>query len=189
MDKIRTFIAIELPGEVRRRLAEIEKELLASGADVKWVPETNFHITLKFLGGVDADRVDALTKAVESATEGVSTFDAAFAGVGAFPNVRRPNVVWVGIVSGGEEMKALAARVDSALEKLGFAREERPFSAHVTIGRSRTGRNADKLRELIEKLVEAEAGSYRVEAVSVMESELRPTGPIYSRIAELRLKS
>jgi 2'-5' RNA ligase len=189
VDKLRLFVAVELAPAVRRRLAEIEKELLASGADVKWVPETNFHITLKFLGGVDADRVDAVSKAVESAAKDLPAFDAVLSGVGAFPNARRPNVVWVGIVSGGDEMKALAARVDSALEKLRFAREQRPFSGHVTIGRSRTPRNAEQLRELIEKLHDAEAGSFRVESVSIMKSELKPTGPIYSRIAELRLQS
>ena len=185
MDKLRLFVAIEIPAEVRRQLAEIEKQLLASGADVKWVPETNFHITLKFLGNVDADRVDPVSKAVESAVKDAAPFETSFAGVGAFPNLRRPNVVWVGMTSGGAEMQSLAERVDKALEKLGFAREERPFSAHVTVGRSRTGRNAEKLTELIETLRDAEAGSFRVESVAVMKSELRPAGPVYTQIADL----
>ena len=188
MDKLRLFIAIEIPAEVRRRLAEIEKELMASDADVKWVPEGNFHATLKFLGYVDEDRVEQVSRAVESAAKDSSAFEAALSGVGAFPNPRRPSVVWVGITSGVEEMKALAAKVEDALEPLGFAREERPFSAHITLGRTRSPRNADKLREIIERLREENAGRFEVEGVALMKSDLRPTGPVYSQIADCGLR-
>ena len=189
VDKLRLFIAIEIPAEVRRRLAEIEKELMASGADVKWVPEGNFHATLKFLGYVDEDRVEQVSRAVESAVKDSSAFEAALSGVGAFPNPRRPSVVWVGITSGVEEMKALAAKVEDALEPLGFAREERPFSAHITLGRTRSPRNADKLREIIERLREENVGPFEVEGVAVMKSDLRPTGPTYTCMADFGFRN
>lgn len=187
MEQLRLFIAVEIPAEIRKRLAEIEKQLMASVADVKWVPEGNLHITVKFLGSVDSDRVQAISSAVESAVNGSSAFNVALTGVGAFPNIRRPSVVWVGITSGGDELKAVAEKIDSAMEPLGFAREARPFSPHITVGRTRSPKNTDRLCELIERLREEDAGAFRVGAVSVVKSDLRPTGPIYTRIADLRL--
>lgn len=188
MDQVRLFIAVEIPAEVRSRLAEIEKRLMASGADVKWVPEGNFHITLKFLGGVDSSRVGDISSAVESAVSDASGFDAILAGVGAFPNTRRPSVVWVGITSGGDELSALAKRIEDAMEPLGFTREARAFSAHITVGRSRSPKNAAQLSEKLGQLRGEDVGSFRVDSVSVMKSDLRPTGPIYTKVAEVRLK-
>ncbi len=187
MENLRLFIAVEIPAEVRKRLGEIEKELVASGADVKWVPEGNFHATLKFLGGVSSARVDAVTSAIEGAVQGVPGFEVCLAGVGAFPNLRRPNVVWVGMKSGADQMKVLAERVERAMEPLGFAPEKRPFSPHITLGRARTPKNAERLKELIERLRDEEAGAFRVEGVALMKSDLRPTGPVYTRIADFRL--
>ena len=188
MDKIRTFIAVRLPAETRRRLAEVEKQLVASGADVKWVAEESFHVTLKFLGYVEPKRLDAITRAVESATDGAASFDANLSGVGAFPKASRPSVVWAGITAGSEEFKALAERVEVALERIGFAREPRPFSAHVTVGRVKSAKNLDRLQETIERLREEDVDSFRVEGVSVMRSDLRPTGPVYTEIADCKLQ-
>ena len=191
MDKIRTFIAVQLPEETRRRLAEIEKQLAASGADVKWVAEDSFHITLKFLGYVEPDRLDAVSQAVESSIKDIASFDAALSGVGTFPQSSRPRVVWVGITTGGEELKKLAERVEIALEDAGFAREAREFSPHVTVGRVRRGGSAgnlDGLCEIIERLREEHVGSFRVEGVAAMRSDLRATGPVYSRIADCKLQ-
>lgn len=186
IDKIRSFIAVPIPGEARRRLAEIGNRLAESRADVKWVVEDNFHITLKFLGyvGADSGRLEAVGRAVESAIEGAAPFDAVLSGVGAFPKPARPSVVWVGITAGAEELKALAERVECALERIGFARESRPFSAHITLGRVKSPKNLDKLRDVMETLREEHAGSFRVESVAVMRSDLRPTGPVYTRIGD-----
>jgi len=189
MDKVRTFIAILLPAAVRRRLAEIEGQLKTSGADVKWVAEENLHITLKFLGCVEPDRLGEVIKAIGSAVEGVNSFDAALSGIGAFPKVSRPSVVWAGVTIGCEELKALAERVEDAMERIGFAREARIFSLHVTLGRLRLPGKPDRLPEIIERLHAEEAGTFRVESVAVMRSDLRPTGPIYTEIGNCKLKS
>jgi 2'-5' RNA ligase len=188
MEQLRLFIAVEIPAEVRKRLAEIEQQLMAAGADVKWVPEGNFHITLKFLGNVESDRTDAIAAAVESAVQGVPCFDVTLSGTGAFPNTRRPNVVWVGMTSGADQMKVLAERVERAMEPLGFASENRPFSPHITVGRSKTPKNAENLREQIERQRDEAAGSFQVSNVSVMKSDLRPSGPTYTRISDVRLR-
>lgn len=184
MDSIRTFIAVRIPAEVRRRLADIEQKLKSSGADVKWVPEENFHLTLKFLGNVDPDRLRAVCDAIRSIAETSNAFEVTLTGVGAFPKASRPSVVWVGVTTGAEEMKALAARVDDALAGLGFLREERGFSAHVTLGRVRSARHIHRLPEVIESLKDEEAGVFTVGSVAVMKSDLRPSGPVYTVIEE-----
>ncbi len=183
MEKIRTFIAVRLPAEVRRRLMQIEKRLMQSGADVKWAPEENFHITLKFLGDVEQARIPAVEEAVRRAVSGLDAFDLTLAGVGAFGRPLR--VVWVGITSGSGELKSLAGRVEDALAEVGFPKEDRPFSAHVTLGRVRSPRGVERLRECIESLKNEPAGDVHVAGVTVMKSELRREGSTYTPIADL----
>jgi 2'-5' RNA ligase len=183
VEKTRTFIAVRIPEGVRRKLMEIERELMGSGADVKWVSAENLHITLKFIGPVEPNRVEAAARAVESAVQGITAFEVHLAGVGAFPKVSRPSVVWVGTGRGGEELKSLAERVESACEREGFEREPRPFSPHITIGRVKSPKGLDALAVGLERLRMAEAGSFPVEEVAVMKSELRPSGPVYSELA------
>lgn len=183
MDKIRTFVAVRLPAEIRRRLMLVEKRLMQSGADVKWVPEENFHITLKFLGDVEQNRLSAVKDAVGRAVEGASAFDLSLAGVGAFGRPLR--VVWVGIASGKDELKSLAKRVEDELAGIGFPAEDRPFSAHITLGRVRSPRGIEKLSACIESLNDEPVGDVHVDGASVMKSELRREGPAYTPIADL----
>ena len=187
MEKFRAFIAVSIPTDVCRRLAEIEKQLSASGADVKWVAEGNFHVTMKFLGDVDSNRIEELTEAICSAVQDMPPFEVALSGVGAFPNTRQPNVVWVGTSTGGDELKAIVERLDSSLECLGFAKEAKPFSPHITVGRTKTPRNFGQLREAIERLNDIQAGSFLVEEVALMKSDLRPSGQVYTKIAGCEL--
>lgn len=187
MAQIRTFIAVRLSSEIRRSLAEAARRLATSGADVKWVPEDNFHITLKFLGNVESLQMDAVVSACGSAVVGVSKFGVTLAGVGAFPKPSRPSVVWVGMVQGGDELARIAERIDSMLEPLGFPREARPFSPHITLGRVRSPKSLDRLKEAIESLRDAPVGEFRVESIAVIKSELRPQGSFYSALAEFVL--
>lgn len=189
MDKIRAFIAVRLPAEVRRRLMLIETRLVESRADVKWVAEENFHITLKFLGPVEEERIGAVCESVECAITGVKPFELTFAGVGAFPRPSSPRVVWVGTPSGADEMRSLAGRIDDAMEGLGFPKEDRPFSGHVTLGRVRNPHGTEKLRDCIESMRDEQAGMVRVDGVSVMKSELFRAGPVYSSIADLGFRA
>lgn len=188
MDKIRTFIAVRLPAAARRRLAEVEEALKESGADVKWVSEENLHITLKFLGYVENERMAAVCDAVKSAVDGLRPFDMSLSGVGAFPKPARPSVVWVGVRSGSEELKALAKQVEVAMERIGFAPEPRKFSAHVTVGRVKSAAGSHKLREAIERLRDEPVDSARVSGVAVMKSELYRTGPVYTVLKEFGLE-
>lgn len=184
MADLRLFVAVKVPDELGKRLADMEGRLAATGANVKWVPEGNFHLTLKFLGNVDEARVEAVTEALASAVAGAHTFDVALAGAGAFPNNRTASVIWAGINSGAEQMKSLARRVEDALEKIGFERESRPFKAHLTLGRARSSRNADRMGEMLDTMKAEEVGSFRVSAITLVKSDLRPSGPVYTTIKE-----
>ncbi|MCL6520030.1 MAG: RNA 2',3'-cyclic phosphodiesterase [Armatimonadetes bacterium] len=187
MEKIRTFIAVLLPAEVRSRLAEVKKQLIATKADVKWVSEENFHITLKFLGSIDAAKLDAVTDAVREAVESMNRFEIFLEGAGAFPRPSSPRVIWVGVKTGKDQLKEIARRVDTALEKLGFPREDRPFTGHVTLGRARSSQGVAPLRESIDKLRDESIGTVMVDSVAVMRSDLHPTGPIYTALRKVEL--
>lgn len=188
---IRTFIAIELPNAHHRALSDLQAQLKRErpARYVRWVAPENIHLTLKFLGDVDETKMPALQRAVAAACAGIAPFTLTIGGAGAFPNTRRPNVIWVGI--GGEvEMAArLGKKIDDACAALGFAPEERPFSPHLTLGRvKRDAKPNDRqfVGEMIINTTVGELGQLRVEHVSVMKSELQPGGSVYTRLAMIQ---
>ncbi|MGE5264678.1 MAG: RNA 2',3'-cyclic phosphodiesterase [Acidobacteriota bacterium] len=186
-EEIRTFIAVELQEEQKRALRQVQETLRAerAGRYVRWVAPEAVHLTLKFLGGVDADKMPGLQSALTRACADVPPFTLTLRGVGAFPNTRRPNVVWVGV--GGEigTITRLAEQIDGACASLGFSPETRPFSPHLTIGRvKRDVRPVDQqfVGEMVANNAVGELGECRVEHVSIMKSDLRPTGSEYTRL-------
>lgn len=181
MEKIRSFIAVPVGEEIRRAVEVVEGELKRSRADVKWVRPANVHITLKFLGGVEAGRMDLVSQTLAGALEGARSFDAAVSGVGTFPpNPRRARVVWVGLSDGVGEMKELAGRVEEAMAGIGFEKEKRAFKSHLTIGRVRRGaRRLDDLGRAIAE-VEFKRLKLSVDRVNLVKSELTPSGAVYT---------
>lgn len=150
--------------------------------DVAWVARDNFHLTLKFLGGVDAARLDAIVAALTGVAVAWRPFDLGLGGLGAFPSPTRPRVLWVAIEDGAAEAARLAAQVDEALAGLGFERETRPFSPHVTLGRARQPRRQPRLAEVLRG---GGAGRQRVERLSLVQSELSPRGARYTELSAL----
>ncbi len=191
-EPIRTFVAIELDDTHHRSLGELQRRFkheCAEGA-VRWVAPENIHLTLKFLGQVDAGKMPALLHAVSDACAGIAPFSLSIAGAGAFPNRQRPNVIWVGVAGEVERAALLAQRVDERCAELGFARDERPFLPHLTLGRvKRFASLADRraIGEMIANAQVGELGRLRVQRVSVMKSELRSGQRMYTRLAEIQL--
>jgi RNA 2',3'-cyclic 3'-phosphodiesterase len=166
---------------VRARLAAEAERLRPLALDVAWIARDNLHVTLKFLGGVEADRLDALTIALLAVAARRSAFDVTLRGLGAFPSPTRARVLWAGVDTGGAALAALAADVDEALAALGLPRETRAFSAHVTLGRVREPRaNAALARALTGA---GPLGHQVVRRVSLMQSHLSPRGARYTEIA------
>jgi 2'-5' RNA ligase len=183
---LRLFVAVELPTSVRRALGELVRDLARCGADVKWVEEENFHITLKFLGEVDPARLPEVQAALVRATRGAKPFSFEAAGTGAFPSPARPRVLWVGVGRGAEELGSLAARVDGELARVGFAPEARAFSPHLTIGRVRSPRGMSDLVDAMERAC-FPAREVLVEEIVLFRSTLGRAGPVYTPVARYRL--
>ncbi len=185
---MRTFIAVGISSEVREKIAQIQAEFRKGDPDVKWVEPENLHITLRFLGEVSEDKLSGVIEKIRLATAGISNFRAHIFGLGGFPNLKSPRVVWVGVGEGKEELKNLSERIEENLSYLGFAKEKRGFSAHLTIGRVRSPRKREKLVKKIEELERHDVGEFSVDRVLVMESQLSSKGPTYRIIEEVNLK-
>jgi len=155
--------------------------------DVAWVVPGNLHLTMKFLGEVAEGRIGAIVSALTGAVSDVNAFDANCAGLGAFPSLTRPRVIWAGVTAGTGAMVDLAGRVDAALAGLGFARDERPFSPHITLGRARQPGRNPTLAKALRGAAGCEFGRMRVAGASLMRSELSPRGARYTELATVSL--
>jgi len=185
---MRTFIAVAISSEVREKLAQIQAEFRKGDPDVKWVEPENLHITLKFLGEVSENKLPDVIEKARLAVSEISNFRMHLSGLGSFPNLKSPRVVWVGTSEGKDELKKLNEKIEENLSNLGFAREKREFSAHLTIGRVRSLRGKGKLVKKIEELGNTDVGEFSVDKVLVMESQLSPKGPTYRIIEKIDLK-
>ncbi len=177
-----------MPDEARARLAaEVDRLRATERAggtlpEVVWVAPDNFHLTVKFLGALDVQRLPDVERALGEAVAGATPFDLTLHGLGAFPSAARPRVIWAGTSEGAVELAAVAARVEGALAPLGFPAEERPFSAHVTLGRVRTPRRNPKLAAALAAAADVELLRVAVARVSLMRSDLSPRGARYSEL-------
>ena len=186
-EPIRSFVAVKITPEAAERIGAAQARLRAAGRDVKWVDAQSFHITLKFLGGVEQERLAEVWRATTEALDGTAAFTMRFRGIGAFPNPGRARVIWAGIVEGAEELTEMAARVEAACETHGFEREGRPFRAHVTLGRVRRPAANPALEAAMGEQVELELGEARVDRALLMKSELSRGGAVYHILEETLL--
>jgi 2'-5' RNA ligase len=191
-EPVRTFIAIELSEEIRTQLAEAQARLRARspGRAVKWVHPEGIHLTLKFLGNVPTGKISALSGAIERAVAGHTAFDIHLAGLGCFPDLNRPRVVWVGVEGDLEALEALQRAVEKELNALGYPPEGRRFTAHLTLGRVRDDAAPDERRRLgeaVRAIVLESGASTTVHQVSLMKSDLQPTGAVYTQLAAAKL--
>jgi RNA 2',3'-cyclic 3'-phosphodiesterase len=182
---LRAFIALEVPGQVLDSLVAFQDEIRATGADVKLVEKENLHFTLKFLGEItEAQVAEAKSKLQGLALKGA---EVVVRGAGAFPSLSQPRVVWAGV---GPEHEALiqpiADAVISSLKGIG-ERDDRPFRAHITLGRVRSGKNSRQLAELLAKNHDRVFGTVRLTALKLKSSMLTPSGPIYKDLGEYPL--
>lgn len=181
---MRLFIAVNLEEGLKKKIVPLEEELRKTGADVKWVEVKNLHLTLKFLGEVDEKKVTQIEQIVRPILANFSSFEMLLSGFGVFPNLNYPRVVWVGIKEGSEKLKVLSEEIENSLVPLGFPKENRPFTAHLTLGRVRSAKNKQELIKKIEERKNQEIGSQKVEKIYLMQSTLQPTGPIYTPVKE-----
>lgn len=181
-------MAVPLAEALRPQVRDLQRAIARAWPEVrvKWVEPDLLHFTLKFLGEVPEVRVQDVAGAVREVA-GTNPFEITIEGLGAFPHLRSPRVLWVGVTEGATELVALARRVEDALFRIRFPREARPFEPHLTIGRIRQGEGGADLAKALERSGNAKIGRQRVEWVVVMESRLSPKGPTYVIRESVRL--
>lgn len=187
MGEVRVFIAVDVPGALQGKLGAVVDGLRHLPGDVRWVSAPHLHFTLRFLGEIPLERVAPVGEAVQEVASRHSEFALTVAGLGLFPERGAPRVVWLGIREGRAELSALHSDLEMALERLGFAKEERPFAPHLTLGRLR-GAPPGPWREAALAFGDEPLLSFRVKEVRVMRSELTRRGPIYSVLSASPLK-
>lgn len=184
---MRLFVAVNLPAEERRRAWEAAQPLRAARLPVRWAAEETLHLTLKFLGEVDAERVGPIGDALAGAVRGLRPFTVGLGGVGAFPSLSKPRVVWVGMER-HPALELLANDVERALMGLSFEPELKPFSPHLTLGRAERGARASAFGDFpAQAAAVAYEGSTTVESVDLMHSVLGPHGPTYTVLSRAPL--
>ncbi len=190
MDKIRSFVAIELPSSLRQELGRIQARLRVDRPRIKWVDPDGIHLTLKFLGNVEAARIDGITQAVAESARRVHPIRLNIQELGAFPSLKRVQVVWVGLGGELDKLSRLFQLLEAGLAGLGFPTEQRPFRPHLTLARLGNEVSPEE-RQLFGQLItdtrlESDY-SFEADALSLMRSQLTGSGAIYSRISSAML--
>lgn len=181
MARIRTFIAVDLAAGLKARLAALQETLGRSGGGVKWTRTENMHLTLLFLGEVEQLEVVSICRVVQQRAKKHAAFALEVAGLGAFPNPRRPKILWAGLAEGVPELRALHADLEEGLLDLGcYRREDREYTPHLTLGRLSHEDRAEEWSSVLATHADWAGGSSPVDEVLVMASELRRGGPEYA---------
>jgi len=189
---VRTFIAIELDHAVLRAIDRIQVELQrgAPRGAIRWVDSSGIHLTLKFLGDVPVGQIKEIEAGIMRACAGCAPFRIACQGVGCFPNPARPRVLWVGVAEPTGKLASVQRAVERDVAPLGYPSEDRPFAPHLTLGRVRQDASREDLKRLGELVLSFPKGNpaeMMVSAVSLMRSDLTPSGAIYTELAHISL--
>ncbi len=193
MEKLRLFIAIELPPEVKAGIKKVQDSLKSGHQQTaKWVDPESIHLTLKFLGYVESEKVEKITRCTRIAAVENRAFSLEIKSAGAFPTLTRPQVVWIGLAGAIEQLQKLQKDLESRVSPLGFPPENRPFTPHLTLARVRDTATLIERQKLGEKV--AQTGSLSgliisVNSISLMRSQLTPRGAIYTRLAAIGLST
>ena len=191
-EQLRLFVAVALPPPAKEAVTRLIDGLRSARiAGVRVVAPEAVHITLKFLGNVEAPRLGELSHVLDQSVSGVEPFTVAISGIGGFPNLQAPRVLWAGITGGAEELESLARAVDAACASIGFSPERRPFSPHVTIARLRDNTSTEdrhRAGAALSTLPRLDEESFTVAAIHLIQSTLSQTGPTYQTLHTAHLR-
>jgi RNA 2',3'-cyclic 3'-phosphodiesterase len=183
---MRTFIAIPLPAESRSMLEKMQQSLRVHRAEVRWTAIPSIHLTLKFLGEVDPEIIPKLSESISGVSGEESPFELRLQGLGCFPNLNAPRVIWCGIEGGTESLSRLQHKVESVCAEFGFAREDRTFHPHLTLGRVNGKKNLQPLLDCIKIGSELES-SFQADHFNIYRSVLKPQGAEYTVLKTIAL--
>ncbi len=183
-EKVRAFIAVEIPEGVKAELGRFEARLKMAGADVKWVRPESMHITLRFMGYLSKEQVRLAEEAVVISAEKFTPFQIEVQGLGTFPENKRPRVIWAGLSRGAKELSEVFQSLEQELILRDLGEADRPFAGHLTLGRVKTGKNLDNLLEYLNKEGSRNFGGFEVKNICLYQSRLHPTGAVYTVLKE-----
>lgn len=182
-EAIRSFIAFDMNSEpVLKGIAAMQNLLAKSEADLKLVEPKNIHITVRFLGNITPSMIEKIFEEMKKIQ--FTAFDVKIHGVGAFPNVHYPRVLWAGITEGADQLRNIFSQLEPRLRSLGFTPDKKGFSPHLTIARVKSGRNKAELAKSVTENANYDFGIIRAECLTLKRSDLTPKGPIYSTLKE-----
>ncbi len=184
---IRTFIALELPPAVIALLHNVQQDLKRLKIRARWVRPENIHLTLKFLGNVSPDRIDRIGAAMTAATAEFSPVTLAIRGIGVFPGIKRPRVIWVGLGGDIRSLLALHSRLEQELAEAEFPRDKRSFKAHLTLGRIKQSAGPAAIRQMITDFAALGSDDFACDQVILFKSDLKSTGAVYSKLKQTNL--
>lgn len=184
-ETFRAFIAIDLPQNVRLFLAEAQEALKSYGFSVKWVRPQNIHLTLKFLGDVEVGRTARISEAMAAAAGSCSGVSLRAKDIGVFPDLKRPRVIWAGVTGQPEILENLQRILDERLADLGFPKDRRSFSAHLTLGRVKGQIDSARMKTAFDALTGLESAAFEVDRIVLFKSELRPAGAVYTQVHQV----
>jgi len=184
MSIIRGFIAIEI--DETSKIIDFNNEIKKTEANIKLVESNNMHLTLKFLGDINEESIEKIEEKIKESVEGIKPFNIELIGTGVFPNKNYIKVIWIGIEK-GEKLITIAQKIDERLVNLGFKKEKRKFSPHLTIGRVKSAKDKKKIIQIVEKYNNILFSENIVDTIKLIKSELTPEGPIYSTLKEIKL--
>lgn len=182
-ETMRSFIAFDMDDDlVLKRIVDVQNLLVKTGADLKLVEPENIHVTVRFLGNITSSMVEKVFEEMKKVR--FVPFNIKVCGVGAFPDLRYPRVVWAGITEGADQLRSIFNQLEPRLRSLGFTPDPKGFSPHLTIARVKSGRNKAELCSFISENVDYEFGTVQAACLRLKKSDLTPKGPIYSTLKE-----
>lgn len=189
MANVRTFIAIEIPEEIKKELSSIQNELKKSSgkvSSVSWARIETTHLTLKFLGDVPEEKIRATEEALRLSTRGIKAFSVSITGLGGFPNLENPRVLFAGTFESAE-LKNLHAAIEGSLYAIGFEKDEKPFTPHLTLARIKSPFEGKKLSKAIKELRTDIKADFIADSVILFKSEIDSKGAVHTPIAKIIL--
>lgn len=180
---MRTFIAIELPQAITAALGDVQKTLKSSKLNIRWVPPENIHLTLKFLGDIPPEAVDPISRILSDSVRIFEPLSLSARGSGAFPGIKNPRVIWIGLSGQIPQLRALQEGLEKNLATIGYAMEKREFKAHLTLGRVKGAVDPVKLNIALNQVMDFTTEPFSADRIFLFRSDLKPTGPVYTQLA------
>ena len=184
---IRTFIAIELPEKIIYTISKVQEEIKSYGLKLRWVRPKNIHLTLKFLGDIQEADTEKVARAISESVAGHHAISLAVKGIGVFPGIKKPRVLWLGISRQLDLLTALQQTLDDKLEAMGFPKEKRAFKGHLTLGRIKSKIDPKTLHEVLKKITPFESEDFFADRIVLYKSDLKPGGAVYTKLIETSL--